>query len=126
MEFLKMQSIKPWFWKRFVDDIFFIWTVNEESLEKFLKDFNKFHPNFKFTYEKSKKKINFLDVVIKIKEGRIIPDFYCEPMDGHQYFHYDSCHADHIKRSITFSQSLWLIRICSEKNGLKGALSGRR
>ena len=39
-------------------------------------------------------------------------------MDGHQYLHYDSCHADHIKRSIIFSQTLRLKRICSEKNDL--------
>ena len=31
-KFLKTQDIKPWFWKRFVDDIFFIWTESEESL----------------------------------------------------------------------------------------------
>ena len=112
-EFLKTQEIKPWFWKRFIDDIFFIWTESEESLEIFLQDLNKFHPNLKFTYEKSKEKINFLDVVIKIKEGRVIADLYCKPTDGHQYLHYDSCHADHIKRSIIFSQTLRLKRICS-------------
>ena len=91
---------------------------SEESLEKFLHDLNKFHPNLKFTYKKSKEKINFLDVVIKIKEGRIITDLYCKPTDGHQYLHYDSCHADHIKRSIIFSQTLRLKRMCSEKNDL--------
>ena len=88
------------------------------SLEKFLEDLNKFHPNLKFTFEKSKEKINFLDAVIKIKEGRVITDLYCKPMDGHQYLHYDPCHADHIKRSIIFSQTLRLKRICSEKNDL--------
>ena len=57
-------------------------------------------------------------MVIKIKEGRIITDLYCKPTDGHQYLHYDSCHADHIKRLIIFSQKLRLKRICSEKNDL--------
>ena len=57
-------------------------------------------------------------MVIKIKEGRIITDLYCKPTDGHQYFHYDLCHADHIKRSIIISQTLWLKRICSENNDL--------
>ena len=56
--------------------------------------------------------------MIKIKEGKIITDLYCKPTDGHQYLHYDSCHADHIKRSIIFSQTLRLKRICSEKNDL--------
>ena len=41
-----------------------------------------------------------------------------EPVDGHQYLHYDSCHEEHIKRSIVFSQTLWLKRICSEKIGV--------
>ena len=89
-EYLKRQDIKPWFWKRFIDRIFFIWTESEESLEKFLEDLNKFHPNPKFTYKKSKEKINFLGVVMKIKEGRIITDLYCKPTDVHQYLHYDS------------------------------------
>ena len=57
-------------------------------------------------------------MVIKIKEGKIITDLYCKPADGHQYLHYDLCHANHIKRSIIFSQTLRLKRICSEKNDL--------
>ena len=64
----------------------------------------------------SKDKTNFLEVVIKIKEGRIITDLYGKPVDGRQYLHYDSCHADHIKRYIIFSQTLRLKRICSENN----------
>ena len=116
MEFLKIQEIKPWFWKRFIYHIFFIWTESDESLEKFLQDLNKFHPNLKFTYEKSKGKINCLDEVIKIKEGRIITDLSCKPTNGHQYIHYDSCHADQIKRAMIFSQTFWLKKICYEKN----------
>ena len=57
-------------------------------------------------------------MVIKIKEGKIITDLYYKPADGHQYLHYDLCHANHIKRSIIFSQTLRLKRICSEKNDL--------
>ena len=55
-------------------------------------------------------------MTIKIKEGRIIIDLYCKNL--HQYLHYDSCHADHIKVSIISSQALVLKRICFEKNDL--------
>ena len=65
---------------------------------------------------KSKEKINFLYVIIKIKEGRVTADRYCKRMDGHQYFHYNSYYADHAKRSIIFSKTLQLKRICSVKN----------
>ena len=55
---------------------------------------------------------------IKIKKGRIIADLCCKPTDDNQYFHYDSCPADHIKRSIAYSQTLRLKRICSKRNDL--------
>ena len=66
-EFLKTQSIKLWVWKRFIDDAFFIWTDSEKNLEKCLKELNRFYANIKFTFEKSKMKVNFLDVVTEIK-----------------------------------------------------------
>ena len=61
---------------------------------------------------------NFLDLVIKLTDGKIVTDLYCKPTDSHQYLHYDSCHAEHIKRSIIFSQTLRLKRICSQKSDL--------
>ena len=124
-EFLKSQEIKPWLWKRFID-IFFIRTDTEENLDKFLEDLNKFHPNLRFTYEKSREKISFLDVVIKIKEGKITTNLFCKPTDGHQYLHYDSCHAEHIKRSIVFSQTLLMKKICSEKKDLDSNVENLR
>ena len=57
------------------------------------KDLNKFHLNLKFTYKKSKEKINFLDKIINIKEWEIITDRYSH-------------------------ETLRLKRICSEKNDL--------
>ena len=50
--------------------------------------------------------------------GKITTNLFCKPADGHQYLHYDSCHAEHIKRSMIFSQKLRLKIICSEKNYL--------
>ena len=34
-EFLKTQIIKPWLWKKFIDDNFIIWTDSEKNLNKF-------------------------------------------------------------------------------------------
>ena len=52
-QFLKAQQCKPLVWLKYIDDIFFIWTHGKESLTKFLDDFNRFHPNLKFTHESS-------------------------------------------------------------------------
>ena len=66
-EFLKTQSSKISVWKRFIDDIFFIWRDSEKNLEKCLKELNRFYANIKFTFQKSKMKVSFLDVVTEIK-----------------------------------------------------------
>ena len=36
-------------WKRFLDDIFIIWTGSIKNLQNFLDDLNKLHPTIKFT-----------------------------------------------------------------------------
>ena len=85
-------------WKRFIDIVFFIWSDSEENLEKFLKELNGFHPNIKFTFGKSKMKVNFLDVVTEIKNGRLTTDLCSKLVDSYQYLHYNSCHEEHIKK----------------------------
>ena len=74
-------------WKQFFDNVFFIWKDVEENLERFLKELNGFHPSIKFTFEKLKIKVNFLEVVIKVKKGRLSTDLYPKPVDSHQQLH---------------------------------------
>ena len=85
----------------------------------FLKELNGFHPSIKLTFGKLKAKVNFFHVVIKIKNGRLSTDLYSKPVNRHQYLHYNFCHAEHIKKSIIYSQTLRLRRICSERKDLK-------
>ena len=75
-KFLETKVIQPWLWERFIDDVLFIRTDSVESLKRFLKDLSEFHPNLKFTYEKSKEKINLLHSVIKITDGKIVTRLY--------------------------------------------------
>ena len=64
-------------------------------------------------------KVSFLDAKVKIKNGRLSTDFYSKPVDSHQYLHYDSCHVEHINKSIIYSQTLRLRGIYSERKDLK-------
>jgi hypothetical protein len=50
-DFLKQQSVKPWIWLRYIDDVFFVWLEGEDKLLQFMSRLNEFHPNLKFTYE---------------------------------------------------------------------------
>ena len=111
--FLELQSKKPLIWLRYIDDIFFIWTHGEQELERFLKDLNNFTPNLSFTHEASENCIPFLDLKVKLKDGKLETNVYVKPIDRHQYLHYLSSHAEHTKHSIVYSQTLCINRLCS-------------
>ena len=74
----------------------------------------------KFTYELNEKEIPFLDLKMKLNEGKISADLYIKSTDRHQYLNFISSHLNHTKKSIVYSQGLRDKRICSEiENFLK-------
>ena len=81
----------------------------------FLQELNNFDPDLKFIYHSNKKEIPFLDLKVKLNEGKISTDLYIKSTDRHQYLHFTSSHPNHTKRSIVYSQGLRVKRICSEK-----------
>ena len=117
-EFLKSEQMQSWNWFRYIDDTFFIWTAIKKELDEFLNRLNSFHRNLRLTDERFRESLNFLDVIVKIQQGEFISDLYCKSTDGHQYLHFDSCHAGHTKTSIVYSQALRMKRICSRRSDL--------
>ena len=113
-QFLQSSPLKQLIWWRYFDDIFFIWQHAEDMLKEFLGLLNSCHPTIKFTYEYSSNKINFLDVVVKCHVDKIVTDLYVKPSDTHQYLETSSFHVFHCKKSIPYSQTLRLNRLCSE------------
>ena len=64
------------------------------------------------TYESSKKRIAFSDLDVAPYNGRLESTVHVKPTERHQYLHYSSSHPEHTKRSIGFSQTLYVSRIC--------------
>ncbi|CAN7950103.1 unnamed protein product [Ixodes hexagonus] len=48
--FLSDCALKPLVYKRYIDDIFLIWSNGETELINFISSFNKVHPNIKFSH----------------------------------------------------------------------------
>ena len=69
-------------------------------------------------------KVNILDVVVKIKNGRLSTGLYSKPVDSNKYLEYNSCHAEHLKKSLIYSQTLRLRRICSDLQSHVEGLEG--
>ena len=113
-KFLQSAPFKPRDYWRFIDDIYFTWTHGLPKLREFLDFLNFQHPCIKFTADFGKC-INFLDVRTEInQEGLITTDIYYKATDSHQYLDPSSCHPNHIKENLPYSQSLRIASCCSE------------
>ena len=112
--FLQTQQLKPLIWWRYIDDIFMIWSHGRENLNIFIQNFDQFHPTIKLTWDISDTKTNFLDTTLTLTQGIIKSTLYTKPTDRHLYLFYHSCHPNHNKNSIPYSQALRIRRICSD------------
>ena len=116
---LETCSYRPWVWRRFLDDIFIIWLHGRERLDEFLLALNSYHESIKFTWEIGNGKISFLDVMISFNGRKFSTDVYHKPTDTHQYLNFKSCHPQHVKKAIPYSQALRLKRICDSEDVYK-------
>ena len=112
-------GIRPLIWLRYIDDIFFIWTHGDESLNQFIEfaqtysDNQNMKSNMKFEVNQSTEKVNFLDITIILKDGVLTTTVYSKPTDSHLYLNVNSCHPEHVIKNIPKGQLLRLRRICS-------------
>ena len=110
-EFLqnKWHGTQPKFWRRYIDDIWFIWEDTEENLEVFIAN-----------YDSKKKSVPFLDIQVSINnEGYIKTDLFTKETAICTYLLPSSSHPSHISRNIPYSLGYRLLRICSDKDDLK-------
>ena len=111
---LQNYELKPKIWWRYIDDIFMIWEHGEEALMEFFNYLNQIFPSIKFEINYSKTEINFLDVLVTRVGDSLKTYLYTKETDTHQFLEYSSCHPFHVKKSIPYSQTLRLRRICSD------------
>ena len=76
----------PHTWRRYLDDVFMIWTEGLDHLKIFVYYLNNIHPTIKFTSNHSLTNVPFLDVT--------------KPTDKHQHLLSSSCHPQHTKKAI--------------------------
>ena len=76
-------------------------------------------PIFNLCMSQVKKSIAFLDLDVGLYNGRLESTVHVKPTNRHQYLHYSSSHPEDTKRSIVFSQTLRVSRICSHKKDFR-------
>ena len=95
-------------WKRFIDDIFLLWTGTPEDLDMLFDHINSFHPTIKFTIASSTYQLPFLDILISLKDSFLKMDIHTKPTDSHAYLPNSSRHPRHVVKNMPYSQFLRL------------------
>ena len=105
-------NLQPLIWKRYIDDIFVVWTHGEESLHTFINHLNTSHPTIKFEHEYSQSNIHFLDTTVTLtQQGTLVTSLYTKPTDSTLLLHNKSHHPIHCKHGVIYSQALRYRRI---------------
>ena len=94
------------FWKRFIDDIFFIFKGDINQLIQLQNFMNDIHVTIKFTFEQSRTEIDFLDTHLSLSNNRITTLLFKKPTDRSLLLHFNSNHPDNTKESIIYSQAI--------------------
>ena len=76
-DILNSCAANPWIWYRYIDDVFFIWTQGEEQLSSFVEYINIYHQTIKFTTDKSRDSVIYLDVSVSRMGRALETDLYC-------------------------------------------------
>lgn len=110
-------KIKPYFYFRYLDDIFFIWIGTVTELIEYETFLNSLIPDINLKFEYSAISGNFLDVTIfkeKINNCTTLQTkVYFKQTDTHQLLHRNSFHPRHIFKSILKSQLIRFKRLSS-------------
>jgi hypothetical protein len=97
-------------YKRFIDDIFFIWQGTLPELHAFMATLNTLEPSLKFTLKYSTEGVEFLDVFAFKHNNRLCFRTYQKPMNKYAYIPFDSNHPAHCKKGFVKGELLRYVR----------------
>ena len=110
------ERLRPFFWVRYVDDIFIIYDYDDDSLNEFLALINNLIPSIKFTTEiEESHKLAFLDVCVTHTNGQFQFNVYRKNTNTESYIHNFSFHSKQIKQNVISNLFSRAFKICDNE-----------
>jgi hypothetical protein len=117
------QCVELIFRARFIDDIFMIVDITNNSNPDRWCEETFVHSYLKFTHQHSYKSVDFLDLTVMLDgNNRLTTALYKKPINKHQFLHYNSAHPKHLLNSLPYSSFIRVIRSCSNDDTRKSEL----
>ena len=119
-KFQELSKLTAEMWKRYVDDVFSVWTKSEREFKNFIEKINKIHPNIKFTAEDdSKGPLQVLDLELSLEDSikfpgkkSIVYKHYRKPTAANNIIDWRSAGGEKEKISIVSSMMLQILKNC--------------
>ncbi|XP_044142417.1 uncharacterized protein LOC122932203 [Bufo gargarizans] len=100
-------------WRRFIDDIIFIWKHSKEDLELFLRNINQIQLTLRFTSNITEE-TEFLDLKIKELGNRYICKTFFKSMSKNSFIQSSSCHLPNWLINVPFGLFRRIRRKCTQ------------
>ena len=107
-------SLKPVFYRRYVDDIFVLFSSLDQA-EKFKKYLSSKHPNINFSLEKENDgRLSFLDINIFREKGKFVTNVYRKKTFSGVYTNFNSFIPETYKTGLIESLLFRCFNLCSD------------
>ena len=106
-------STQPLYYRRYIDDIFLLWTESMEQLNTFKIYLNQIHPTIKFTFEVSIKQITYLDVTVHLQGTSLYVSPFFKNTNTFSYVYGNSFHPESTFKGIIKGENIRNLRNCS-------------
>ncbi|CAJ0946809.1 unnamed protein product, partial [Ranitomeya imitator] len=100
-------------WRRFIDDILFIWDGPRSDLDRFIAGLNSNQYGLEFTPNISTTSINFLDLNIYVDNNQLHTKCHRKEVDSNSFIQITSCHLPVWLANVPKSQYTRIRRNCS-------------
>ena len=100
-------------WKRYIDDVFGVWTGTERQFHLFVKTLNQLAQPYGIQFGDFQfgKEVNYLDMNIYLSENSTIDyRLYKKDTDARLFLQTNSFHPKHVFKSVVFSQMIRVIQ----------------
>ena len=104
---------QPLIWLRYIDDIFCLWPHGPDALATFSQYLDSCHPKIKFTCNSSPNSIDFLDVTVHLREGRLTTELFTKPTSSLAYLLRNSYHPRRVFDALPYGEFVRTRRNCS-------------
>jgi hypothetical protein len=74
-------------------------------------------------FKSPRKKFVFMDMIIQVKEKKIVATIYAKPLALYQYIPPNSCCPPRVLTGLIFGQILWIYQLCSHSKNIDRELS---